>query len=391
MEVTKINTSKKLFDEAKVKTFAEIGKLKEGTATHRVITGPILVETIWYPTVAEKDGKVAQSMRTIVRPSDGCILDEMAILDEKIMKAKMVEEGVSADDVKKYRSALRPQRAFRFLVFDRDADNEGTPTVRVYDYPKTIKEQLESLQGTMSKKHPGYLEYGLVFMYDCYFTKTIDKDKSATYGTDYKTAVVTDTLPLMKQMKIPVDWLNWTPDSGKPCPWKFEDFFTEDELKSISDYDKDLETLCKPDSEDEIAEKLTKNPIYLEAKFMFGDRKGETMFPMFAGVENRERLLGVFNTENPPLLMSGEDTVDQPEVELPKAKEVKPISVSVQPEAPKAITPKPLGLMDKLKAKAEEVKAPENIKEVEPTKPAVAAAPETIKPAIKKLWSPVKK
>lgn len=291
MEFNKMGTSADQFEKAKGQGFAEIGKLKEGVSTHRIIVGPVRVETVWYPTLVEQNGELVQSMRTIIRPEGGYLLDPLVKMDEELTKRAMREDGgFSDDEIKVYRCPLRPGIAFRFLVFDRDLDNAGKPTVRVFDYPFTVKKFAEDLQTAKSKKHPGFLECGLIWMFDCNITKTVDPKKSSLYGTDYTMMPVMDTLPAMRQIQIPIEWMNWTEASGKPCPWKWEDFFTEDELTAINEFDSDLSKLAKSNTEEEIIEKLTKNPIYLHGTFAFGDKKGTPMFPVLCQPEVVEKL-----------------------------------------------------------------------------------------------------
>jgi hypothetical protein len=328
MDLTKnIGTSKKQFDAAKTKSFVEVGKLKDGVAHHRVITGPALVETIWFPTLVNNNetGLVEQSMRTIIRPPDGCVLDKIIELDEQLTKRSMIESGNYAEDeIKKFRSSLRPSRSFRFLVFDRVADNDGPATVRVFDYPWAVKDQLESLQNTKNRKHPGYLEFGLAFMYDVYIERTKDPaKKNPKYATTYKTMPVTDSLPtvLLKQM-IPVSWCDYDPESGQECPYKYEDYFTEQELVAISEYPESLATLAKVDSAEDIEQKLEKYPLYLGGLFVFGPDKGKPMFPLLNAPEIQEQLMA----EYPQLLTAGEG-VAQVAASAPASANAKPISI----------------------------------------------------------------
>ena len=105
MELRNINTSQEKFDSTKSGGFQEIGRLKEGVSTHRVITGPMSVSTIWFPTIIEKEGKLIQSVRAVVRPPEGCVIDELAKLDEEATRKKMREEGASDEEIKKFRSS----------------------------------------------------------------------------------------------------------------------------------------------------------------------------------------------------------------------------------------------------------------------------------------------
>lgn len=379
MDFTQIDTSKSRFEKAKVQTFSEIGKLKDGVNTHRIITGPVTVETNWYPTIVEKEGKLIQSVRTIVRPPDGTVLDDIAKLDEQLTRKRMAEDNCSSDEIKKFRSALRPNRAYRFLVFDREADNQGAPTVRPFDYPFTVKDHLETLQNTKAQKHPGFLEFGLVFMYDVYISRVKDTTKKVLhYSIDYTVQVVTDTLPLVtKQQRIPTSWLDFVMGSGQ-SPWKWEDYFTEQELTAISEYDKDLDTLCKTDTPESAQEKLSKNPIFLDAKHLWGDRKGQPMFPVLNSPQGRELLLEGYKEmlmlEAPGEVQEvpkqeGKTAVNIPPAEQ-KASEIKPATATVF-------------LKDRLTPKVTEVKP--TVPNLTPA--AVSTATKVPVAPVKKLWT----
>jgi hypothetical protein len=291
MDFNKMGTSAQQFEDANKAAFAEIGKLRDGVSTHRIVVGPARVETIWYPTLVEKEGKLVQSMRTIVRPEGGTVLDPIVKFDEELTRKVMRQEGASEDEVKKYKSALRPQIVYRFLVFDRDLDNQGKPTLRPFDYPFTVKDELEDLQTTPNKKHPGFLEYGMCFMFDVYIEKAKDPTKPGIFGTSYSVKPVTDTLPIVtKKLSIPISWTTWREGQGE-CPWNWSDFFTDDELQAINDYDSDLLKLSKPNTDTEIEEKLIKSPIYLHGVFTFGDKKDVPMFPVLCMPEVLEKLV----------------------------------------------------------------------------------------------------
>jgi len=290
MDFSNINTSKAKFDKAKAAGFAEIGRLRDGINTHRVIAGPILVETIWYPFLGrDKDNNVIQGARQVIRPVAGCVIDDMAKLDEHVTRSYMKENGASEEDIKKVRSALRPARTYRFLVFDRDADGEGKPKLRIFDYPKTVKDAIENLQAKQNQKMPTNLEYGLMWMYDIYIERTKDPKLDDMYGTKYNVSVVIDTLPFTRGVKIPTAWLEYNGDGESP--FKVEDFFSEQDLAAITEFESTLDDFCKQDTPEEVLQKLEKDPIYLDAEFKFGKKQNEPMFPVLNMPDVREALV----------------------------------------------------------------------------------------------------
>ena len=379
MDVNAIGTSGKMFKDAKVKSFNQISKITDGVHQHRIIAGPMLVETIYYPVVVEQDGKFVQSVRSIVRPEDGCIIDSIARLDEEVTKKAMLEEGVSEDEIKKYRSSLRPSRTYRFLVFDRDEDGAGTPTVRVFDYAFSVKTALEKLQATQNKREPNFLEFGLLFMYDVYITRSKKEgQKNDMYATEYSVTPELDSLKKLKE-KIPVSWLNWTPDSGEACPYNLEDYFTDDELQAIQDYPQDLTELCVADTPQQIAEKLKKNPIYLEAKHIWGGKKNTSMFPVLT-VDTAVAQLEAFAEE--VLLLQPPSEVGEPEkksrkIVAPKKEEAQEAEI-VDEQVPVEEEPKKPSLKISKPAAAPAAKPVAPV--AKPVAPASAVAPK------KKIW-----
>lgn len=272
-----LGTQKSRFEATKSNSFQETVRLKEGVNTIRLIAGPVLVETIWYPTLVKNEKEeIVQAQRPIVRPKTGCIIDGLAKLDENLTKTKMKEEGAPADDIKKYRSQLRPNSAYRYLCFSRNEDDGGKPVVRVIDLGYKVNKTIEEKQNKIYEKDKSFLEYGLAFMYDIDIKKVKDpKIKNPMYATSYVIDPVTDTLPIVTlKERVPVAWLNWDGE-GEP-PWQMTSFFTEEELEAIEKYEGDLETISKTATAEEIQTKLTESPIFLNAV-----RDDKPMFPLF--------------------------------------------------------------------------------------------------------------
>jgi len=315
----RVGTTRQHFEEARGSAFSRVGKIDEGTHTHRVIVGPVSVDTLWYPTLMEIErDKVVQTYRTLVRPSEGWFLDKVAKLDEQITRENLMSGGVSEEESKKYRSPLRTNRMFRFLVFDRDQDGGGAPTVRAFDYPFTVKDKLEKLQTQKNQKNPQYLEYGLVFMFDVYIIrgkKQNVKSKDEKILTEYDVQAVRESISALPQ--IPSAFASWKPDSGEPCPWNLGEYFTPAELKAIEDYPGELEDLCKSSLPEEVLEQLKKFPIYLDAKYSFGDKKNDPMFPYLMEQEGYEKLASTLQEGDVNALEEGLITLQLPEgVEL---------------------------------------------------------------------------
>jgi hypothetical protein len=330
-------------------------------------------------------------------------------MDEEIMKAAMVEAGNSPDEVKKYRSAVRPKTVFWYLVFDREADGGGKPVLRPYEFPMQVKDALAALQTLQSKKRPGMLENGLNFMYDIYITKDNDgKTGNAMYDTKYTVQPVNETLPIMKKINVPADWVNFAGDGD--CPWNWQDYFTDDELEAIDAYTSDLEAISAPQTETEIIERLTKNPIFLHAKFNMGDKKGELMFPFLQAPEYVAQLQAAMVSA--ALLTTGDGQVSEAPAPAPRPSP-KPIPSARQIPAKTAVPVKPpmedAQVVDETAEGVVEEQAPVtppvpakklsiSLPKPAATAPAPAAKPATAPaPAatpntpVKRVWAPPKK
>lgn len=370
-----LGTQKSRFEATKSNSFQETVKLKEGVNTIRLIAGPVLVETIWYPTLTAKEGSsdLVQAQRPIIRPKTGCVLDALAKLDENLTKTQMREDGVSADDIKKYRSQLRPNSAYRYLCFSRNEDDGGKPTVRVIDLGYKINKTIEEKQNKLYEKDKAFLEFGLAFMYDIDIKKVKDpKIKNPMFATSYVIDPVTDTLPIvtMKQ-RVPASWLNWDGE-GEP-PWEMSSFFTEEELEAIEKYEGDLDTISKTPTAEEIEAKLTDNPLFLSAV-----RDDKPMFPMLMKPEileqieeNYKNFLSLGDAPAPKQLSSNNE---QAPVKLGAPKTEAVVEEAVIIEDVKPLQPKPVlrslgSLSSKLTAQAP-TEAPAEV-----AKPAAPAAP----------------
>lgn len=171
----------------------------------------------------------------------------------------------------------------------------------------------------------------------------------------------------MRKLQIPISWASWDPSQGTEQPWKWEDFLSEAELTAIQEYDSDLDKLCKPDTQESAQEKLEKQPIYLNANFLYGDKKGQPMFPLLKEPEVMAQIQEAY--KDSPYLIMGEVEVS----EAPPKEETKKVTVSLHNKPAQPIR------------QQEEVSEAEVIEEIPAVKPAVVSQPKmSLKAALTK-------
>lgn len=228
-------------------------RLQEGENIHRVLYGPVRVSLQYYPTLIPDDttGEMVQRMKVIRRPESGTPLDTLASLEKRV-RASRGEKDPS--------SSLNPSNKWLYSVIDRN--DPDYPTVKVAEYPFTVRKPLEDLEGARSTKDAAKLRHGLIFMWDAIITKTVDMSKGIRFGTKYSVEVDPEN---QYAGKVPVQYLGCTTTELTERGLKFDRFFTPEEFDAINDSDLNLEDVGRPESHDEITAKLQEFPIFLGA------------------------------------------------------------------------------------------------------------------------------
>jgi len=266
------NTSEKRFSQSMDGDFADVIKPKEGYNYYRFIVGPAVIRQVWYPTLGkDDDGEDKVRYKTIKAPKGGSqILKMLSNFDKK-----MVKEIYDDEDAKDYRSPFSPGSRYRWIGFDRDNDKEeGKPTPVIIEVPFTVNKRLREIQQELSKKDPKYLRYGLIYMFDVIVNRKVDKKKkNIKFATEYITEVDNETF---HNIKIPATALHEDFDVENDLEGGLSNFFTDEELEALENYNQDLDALCEPHSEEEIRDILNENPPLINA-----ERDGR---PIFAGL-----------------------------------------------------------------------------------------------------------
>jgi len=227
-------------------------KLKEGENVHRVLFGPVVVNTTFWPSKQQQDdGELKEITRAVKVPDRGSIFEGIAALDRKIQRASGVERP---------KSQLDANTKYCYLVIDL---NKEPLRVSIASYPKSVKDALIEIEEKRDTDDATCLRYGLVWMYNMIISKDVDPSQARQFGTEY-TVEPDPKNPWLGQ--VPADWLK--ADFNQLVEDKMIDLtevFTPEMLKAIEEAEIDLEAEGVPDPEEKILEQLAQYPIDLNA------------------------------------------------------------------------------------------------------------------------------
>lgn len=262
-------------------------KIKEGENNVRVLFGPVVVNTVFYPTIQRsEDGEVKATVRSVKVPDRGGIFAPLSALDRRIQRAHGEERP---------RSAFDSKSKWNYLVID--LDNEPYE-VQVAQFPKSIFEELVDIETKRSNKNATMLRYGPIWMVNLIITKTVDPSKSAQFGTEYKVEVDPEN---PWNGKVPAEWLDSDfaelLEAGAFDP---EEVFPNGMIKALEEAEIDLEKEGIPDSEDAVMERLQAFPVDLDGK---DKRSGAPLFKHKAVLVEELTNAGVL--EEIPMIESG--------------------------------------------------------------------------------------
>jgi len=244
---------KYLKDKAEKSAFSSRVRLQEGENIHRILFGPLKVQTIYWPTLEEdsETGTLVPRNKMVRRPEQGCIFDNLASLEKRI-RAQQGED--------KPRSSFAPSNRWWYAVIDKTDDEHE---IKIAEYPFTVYQRLIELESQKSTKNTKNLRHGLVFMYDVIITKKVDPGRPKYLGTSYEVDVDPEN---EFSGKIPGYWLGQsTGELNEEENFDLSNFFNEEELQMIQDSTIDLEKEATPDNPDDILAKLKEYPIHISA------------------------------------------------------------------------------------------------------------------------------
>ena len=163
----------------------QIGKvrLEEGENVHRILFGPVKVQSVYWPTLVEDSdtGAMVPRNKLIRRPQQGTLFDTLASLEKRV-RTQMGEANP--------RSSFSPSNKWWYLVIDR---NDPSPTIQIAEYPYTVYKRLVELESQISTKNRENLRHGLIFQYDVIITKKVDPTRPRFLGTSYEVDVDPDS------------------------------------------------------------------------------------------------------------------------------------------------------------------------------------------------------
>jgi len=243
-------------DLKKAASFSGITNLKitEGENIHRVLFGPVKVDSIYYPTLItdRETGELKQIAKVIKRPPAGCTLDALASFEKRVRTAKGEKDP---------KSSLSPTSRWLYLVFHKNGENPLE--IQVAQYPWTIFKGLKENEESRSTNDNTKLRHGLIFMYNVIITKTVDPNKPRRFGTSYKVEVDPEN---KYTGKVPASYLGKTVSQLSSKGFKLSNFFSDEEWEAIDNSKVDLRAFGIPNSEEEINAMLTEFPLFLGAK-----------------------------------------------------------------------------------------------------------------------------
>lgn len=239
--------------------FNSTQKLGDGESVHRVLFGPGRVERIWFPVLAEKDGKLVPSRRALKRPAEGCSLDFIANLEIRIRQQMNQENPTSLFSAKN-----------EFLYLALNVGDKEKVEVELWSYPYSVYKRLIDVEKERDTKNSALLRHGLIWMYDVIINKSVEKGKSRRYGTNY--TVTVDSGYNKMASKVPVEWLDRPIDEILAEIDVIETgIFTAKQWEAVVSCDISLEEEIEPDTQETISQLLTKFPIYLDSKDQAGN------------------------------------------------------------------------------------------------------------------------
>lgn len=228
----------------------------------RILGNPHLGYKAWIPYQAlNRDNELETRWHTIMVPKEGSIIHKFANADQRIQMANTNLEA------SKCTSRAEPDGVRFFLCFDR---RDEKPIVRRLQTNWTVFRAIESLLDMESEEKPGYLEHGLIFMYDLFVGKrTKDPDRRADYtNTEYYVKPLSATYNRFAQV-VPIAAARDRNSEARKkvmenlLKWEV---FTQAELDAIKNSKIDLAKDVEPKTDAEILEILRKNPIYINAR-----------------------------------------------------------------------------------------------------------------------------
>lgn len=313
----KLGQTADLIQKADMSKFSDRVEIKEGINTHRVLNGPFLMRSVYWPTLVMEQGQQAQRMRSVLIPKAGSELLRSIADNEKEFRRMMGESDP--------RSQFTPTNSYMYLIFNRDeVVQEDEPIkVRVAAYKQTVYNRLKEIQAEISTVDNTKLKNGLIFMYDVQIKKTVGDRARARFTTKYTVDV--DSENNQAQGHMPVVLLDMTFKEVMKVLEKNEildQIFTKAELEAIEKCEIDLLGETKANTEEEIIHKLKDNPIFLGAK---DNNTGTFLFPQ------NEQFMTFLKSKELPLLDSAAQT-QLPAQEQETPTEAPPIQTTAEPQ-----------------------------------------------------------
>lgn len=218
-----------------------------GTYLHRVLGRPKEIHSIWIPTMMKNDDEMwIKARRQQIRPIGDCIIDEIVKLDLAVQRRdKQIENP---------KSCLGATIRWWFLIFNRDNEVPGAPEVVIGMYPQTVYRRLLELEQMTDARHPEFLRYGLIPMWDAIIEHKFDQKKKGPAWTKHSYTAEVGTF----------DWNGKVSISERGAVMSAErvqEIFEEEELEAMRVCDIDIDTEARAKADPEFIEWFKENPL----------------------------------------------------------------------------------------------------------------------------------
>ena len=227
----------------------------------RIVGGVKRINRCWYPYLILSDkGEWVTTWTAPIVGSDS-VLESLAAVDQRITVEK------SHKPPSECKSRLAPASSFLYTCIDR-ADEK--PVLKKLICNWSVGKSIQELQEKEKRGKEGFLEYGLIFLFDIWITKKL-KDKArgdAWNNIEYGVEGISSDLNPFSGI-IPISALKSGDPARKQLLECFDRMnpraFTEEELVAIKETKLDLEIEGRSQSADDIMLLLHEKPIYLKA------------------------------------------------------------------------------------------------------------------------------
>jgi len=240
--------------------------LQEGPNLLRLVAGPVVRYTYWYPSFKANEEGIFKEQRhgIMCDPRNKSVISSLYAEEWNLMKEAGIENPENVNCL------ISRDKKYVYLAFDL---REDIPVMRPVYLPTSVHKRFDIKKNPSNNfitetyvDKPQFLRNGLLFMFDINVVKTIEKGKTARYGTGYTVDVYKRYAP---DYSLPISLLqedtNWLEVlKGVDESFGWETFFTPEQLEAIDACEQEPETAAVNKSNDEVVAELKSFPILFQ-------------------------------------------------------------------------------------------------------------------------------